>query len=82
MRSLNSQGCAREDNTKALEELHRRHSSHQLPEWTDPLTAPLCPDSDFVLEILKKFSRSSSPTSTAPAICNRGNHSSISTGLS
>ena len=55
IRSLNSQGCAQEDNTKALEELRRRHPSHQLPEWTDPLTASLCPDSDFVLEILKKF---------------------------
>ena len=61
MRSPNSQGCLREDNTKALEELHRRHPSHQLPEWTDPLTAPLCPDSDFVLETLKKFPRASSP---------------------
>ena len=61
MRLLNSQGCAREDNTKALEELNRHHPRHQLPEWTDPLTAPLCPDSDFVLETLKKFPRASSP---------------------
>lgn len=61
MRSLNSQGCAQQNDTEALQELHQLHPNHQLPEWSDSLPASLCVNSELVLEILKKFPRASSP---------------------
>ena len=86
MRSLNSEGCAQDDDAKALQELHQRHPNHQLPEWSDCLPASLCPNSDLVLETLKKFpsslkSRIFKTTLTTPTRCNFGYHCSIRTGL-
>ena len=86
MRSLNSEGCAQEDDAKALQELHQRHPNHQLPEWSDCLPASLCPNSDLVLGDVEEISSSLKSwifktTFTTPTRRNFGYHCSIRKGL-
>ena len=41
-RSLQSQGCASENDSDALQDLINRHPLHPLPSWSDELPPALC----------------------------------------
>ena len=59
IKSLTSHGYA-EGDAKALQKLHQRHPTHQLPAWIYSQPPSLCANSDLVFQALKKFTRASS----------------------
>ena len=60
-RSLQSQGCASENDSDALQDLINRHPLHPLPSWCDELPPALCATASHVLESLKGFPLGNSP---------------------